>query len=356
MRTLSDADPHAGAGGDPEGVRAHRGRARLHGARSRSTPATRRPNNDGTVAARVLDLAGAVLGQQEQRADGRPADGVRGLLVRAAAGAGRAGVPRRVPAGRRRRTRRPPNHSNRVHFDESAFAHGVALYAAFALDALRSRVKDGSRATCVCDRPRPDRRLGAAGGDASRPGGARRRPTRSRWRTPAVEPTVARRWRRAAATDALVVLAVPLPAVDDVLRRWRARAGLPAHRRREREAAGGRRGGETAAGRAVRGRAPDGGQVGVRLGRGHGDAVRRRRVGGRHRRGHPDRTRGGRRPSWRWTAARRWCRRRRASTTRRWRGSRTCRTSWPRCWPRPARTAARWRCRWRRARSATGRG
>jgi hippurate hydrolase len=30
-----------------------------------------------------------------------------------------------------------PNHSNRVHFDESAFAHGVALYAAFALDALR---------------------------------------------------------------------------------------------------------------------------------------------------------------------------------------------------------------------------
>ena len=31
----------------------------------------------------------------------------------------------------------PPNHSNRVHFDESAFAHGVAMYAAFALDALR---------------------------------------------------------------------------------------------------------------------------------------------------------------------------------------------------------------------------
>ncbi|HEU5110638.1 MAG TPA: M20/M25/M40 family metallo-hydrolase, partial [Micromonosporaceae bacterium] len=30
-----------------------------------------------------------------------------------------------------------PNHSNRVHFDESAFAGGVATYAAFALDALR---------------------------------------------------------------------------------------------------------------------------------------------------------------------------------------------------------------------------
>ncbi|MFD8493824.1 M20 family metallopeptidase [Amycolatopsis sp. NPDC059657] len=30
-----------------------------------------------------------------------------------------------------------PNHSNRVIFDEAAMAHGVALYAAFALDALR---------------------------------------------------------------------------------------------------------------------------------------------------------------------------------------------------------------------------
>jgi hippurate hydrolase len=31
----------------------------------------------------------------------------------------------------------PPNHSNRVHFDESALANGVAMHAAFALDALR---------------------------------------------------------------------------------------------------------------------------------------------------------------------------------------------------------------------------
>ncbi|HVK21469.1 MAG TPA: M20 family metallopeptidase [Actinokineospora sp.] len=31
----------------------------------------------------------------------------------------------------------PPNHSNRVLFDEPAMAHGVATYAAFALDALR---------------------------------------------------------------------------------------------------------------------------------------------------------------------------------------------------------------------------
>ncbi|RZS44993.1 hippurate hydrolase [Herbihabitans rhizosphaerae] len=31
----------------------------------------------------------------------------------------------------------PPNHSPRVHFDESAMVHGVAMYAAVALDALR---------------------------------------------------------------------------------------------------------------------------------------------------------------------------------------------------------------------------
>jgi metal-dependent amidase/aminoacylase/carboxypeptidase family protein len=32
----------------------------------------------------------------------------------------------------------PPNHSNRVHFDESALTNGVAMYSAFALDALRA--------------------------------------------------------------------------------------------------------------------------------------------------------------------------------------------------------------------------
>ncbi len=30
-----------------------------------------------------------------------------------------------------------PNHSNRVLFDEASMEHGVAMYAAFALDALR---------------------------------------------------------------------------------------------------------------------------------------------------------------------------------------------------------------------------
>jgi hippurate hydrolase len=31
----------------------------------------------------------------------------------------------------------PANHSNRAVFDEEAMVHGVALYAGFALEALR---------------------------------------------------------------------------------------------------------------------------------------------------------------------------------------------------------------------------
>ena len=31
----------------------------------------------------------------------------------------------------------PPNHSNRVRYDEDALAYGVAMYAAYALDTLR---------------------------------------------------------------------------------------------------------------------------------------------------------------------------------------------------------------------------
>jgi len=34
-------------------------------------------------------------------------------------------------------TSAPPNHSNRVVFDEAAMAVGSAVYAALALDALR---------------------------------------------------------------------------------------------------------------------------------------------------------------------------------------------------------------------------
>ncbi|HEX6352060.1 M20 family metallopeptidase [Actinophytocola sp.] len=96
-------------------------------------PAT---NNDAEVAPRVLELAGAVLGQRHSALMPEPLmasedfsyvlQQVPGAL--AFLGACPPGVtPEEAP----------PNHSNRVHFDESALAHGVAMYAAFALDALR---------------------------------------------------------------------------------------------------------------------------------------------------------------------------------------------------------------------------
>lgn len=93
-------------------------------------------NNDATVAHRVLELAAAVLGPKNSSLMAEPLmaaedfsyvlQQVPGAL--AFLGACPPGVTPEEAA---------PNHSNRVHFDESAFAHGVALYAAFALDALR---------------------------------------------------------------------------------------------------------------------------------------------------------------------------------------------------------------------------
>jgi amidohydrolase len=112
--------------------------AAAHGCRIRFRIDTGYPstNNDAEVAPRVLDLASAVLGQKNSALMPEPLmasedfsyvlQQVPGAL--AFLGACPPGVTPEEAA---------PNHSNRVHFDESAFAHGVALYAAFALDALR---------------------------------------------------------------------------------------------------------------------------------------------------------------------------------------------------------------------------
>jgi len=112
--------------------------AAAHGCTTSFTINTGYPptNNDGAVATRVLELAGAVLSPKNSTLMPEPLmasedfsyvlQQVPGAL--AFLGACPPGV---VP------DEAPPNHSNRVHFDESAFAHGVALYAAFALDALR---------------------------------------------------------------------------------------------------------------------------------------------------------------------------------------------------------------------------
>ncbi|TDV51083.1 M20 metallopeptidase family protein [Actinophytocola oryzae] len=92
--------------------------------------------NDAAVAPRVLELATRVLGQKNSALMPEPlmaAEDFSYVLQQvpgaiAFLGACPPGVTPEEAA---------PNHSNRVHFDESAFAHGVALYAAFALDALR---------------------------------------------------------------------------------------------------------------------------------------------------------------------------------------------------------------------------
>ena len=91
--------------------------------------------NDDAVADRVLDLAGEVLGARHAAVMADPlmaAEDFSYVLHEVPGALAFLGAcpPDSDPADA------PPNHSNRVHFDESAFAHGVAMYAAFALDAL----------------------------------------------------------------------------------------------------------------------------------------------------------------------------------------------------------------------------
>ncbi|WP_216213326.1 M20 metallopeptidase family protein [Amycolatopsis aidingensis] len=92
--------------------------------------------NDPAVAGRVLELAGEVLGAGQVVTMDEPLMGAEDfsyVLQRvpgafAFLGACPPGTPPEEAA---------PNHSNRVHYDEDALPHGVAMYAAFALDALR---------------------------------------------------------------------------------------------------------------------------------------------------------------------------------------------------------------------------
>jgi hippurate hydrolase len=92
--------------------------------------------NDDELGPHVVDLAGAVLGARHAALMPNPLMGAEDfsyVLQRvpgayAFLGACPPGVEPEEAA---------PNHSNRVHFDESALANGVAMYAAFALDALR---------------------------------------------------------------------------------------------------------------------------------------------------------------------------------------------------------------------------
>lgn len=91
--------------------------------------------NDEVVGPRVVELARAVLGQRRAEPMANPLMGAEDFAY----------VLRRVPGALAFLGACPPgvspadaapNHSDQVVFDESAMEYGVALYAAFALDAL----------------------------------------------------------------------------------------------------------------------------------------------------------------------------------------------------------------------------
>ncbi|MDQ3576816.1 MAG: M20 family metallopeptidase [Actinomycetota bacterium] len=92
--------------------------------------------NDTEVANRVSEVVSAVLGPKHAVELPNPLMGAEDfsyILQRVPGAMAFLGAcpPGITPADA------PANHSNKVHFDEAALAHGVTTYAAFALDALR---------------------------------------------------------------------------------------------------------------------------------------------------------------------------------------------------------------------------
>jgi hippurate hydrolase len=90
--------------------------------------------NDADSAARVDELAATVLGANRAGTMSGPILGSEDfayVLNRVPGALAFVGAcpPDVDPRGA------PPNHSNRVQFDESAMADGVAMYAALALDS-----------------------------------------------------------------------------------------------------------------------------------------------------------------------------------------------------------------------------
>lgn len=92
--------------------------------------------NDATVAPQVVELAGRVLGERHAELMPHPMMGSEDFSYVLAKVPGAMAFLGACPPGIDPEDA-PANHSNRVVFDESALVHGVALYAGFALDALR---------------------------------------------------------------------------------------------------------------------------------------------------------------------------------------------------------------------------
>jgi hippurate hydrolase len=93
--------------------------------------------NDEDMATEVLDLAGRLLGERNAAPMPDPMMGAEDFCYVLAKVPGAMAFLGACPPGHAPDTA-PPNHSNRVVFDESAMVHGVALYTAFALEALSS--------------------------------------------------------------------------------------------------------------------------------------------------------------------------------------------------------------------------
>ncbi|MFY9809502.1 MAG: M20 family metallopeptidase [Pseudonocardiaceae bacterium] len=95
--------------------------------------------NDEGVTPQVIDLARWVLGERHAQPMVDPLMGAEDFSYVLAKVPGAMAFLGACPSGHDPETA-PANHSNRAVFDESAMVHGVALYAAFALEALMSPV------------------------------------------------------------------------------------------------------------------------------------------------------------------------------------------------------------------------
>jgi hippurate hydrolase len=92
--------------------------------------------NDDAVAGRALDLAATVLGPRRAEPMPHPLMGAEDFAYVLREVPGTLAFLGATPPGVEP-SEAAPNHSDQVLFDESAMEHGVALYAAFALDTLR---------------------------------------------------------------------------------------------------------------------------------------------------------------------------------------------------------------------------
>jgi amidohydrolase len=92
--------------------------------------------NDDVVGQHVVDLAAAAMGPTWSEPMQDPLMGAEDFSYVLQRVPGALAFLGACPRGTDL-DEAPPNHSNRVLFDEAAMEHGVATYAAFALDALR---------------------------------------------------------------------------------------------------------------------------------------------------------------------------------------------------------------------------